>query len=156
MKLPKSVLKKRFGNKKQIIAKHMDVLLNVDPVTSQYNLKGLHRLYDVVESQVRSLKSLGVSSDSYGNLLSSVLLNKLPQELRLIVSRKIGDVDWNLDALMEVVEQELQAREQTLTSSTSHEKKPGKEPYTAATLRPTQGQHVATARERICPLPVEW
>lgn len=36
-----SILKKRFGNKQQIIAKHMNELLNIDAVISQYNLKGL-------------------------------------------------------------------------------------------------------------------
>ena len=68
------ILKKRFGSKQQIINKHMDVLLNVEPVTSPQNVKGLRHLYDLVESHVRSLKSLGVTSDSYGSLLSPVLL----------------------------------------------------------------------------------
>ena len=81
-----AILKKRFGNKQQIISKHMDVLLNVEPVTSQYNLSGLRHMYDLMESHIRSLKSLGVASESYGSLLSPVLLNKLPSELRLIVS----------------------------------------------------------------------
>ena len=40
------VLKKRFGNKQQIITKHMDILLSLEPVTSQHNLRGLHHLYD--------------------------------------------------------------------------------------------------------------
>ena len=129
-----SILEKRFGNKQQIVAKHMDILLNVEAVMSQYNLKGLRHLYDLIESQVRSLKSLGVSSDSYGCLLSSVLMNKLPQELRLIISRKIGDDDWNLDALMEVMEDEIQARERTATNPTNHGKKPSREQPTAAAL----------------------
>ena len=30
-----SILEKRFGNKQQIVAKHMDALINVDAVTSQ-------------------------------------------------------------------------------------------------------------------------
>lgn len=81
-----AVLKRRFGNKQQIITKHMDVLLNLESVTSQYNLRGIRHLYDVVETQVRSLKSLGVLAESYGSLLTSVLINKLPQELKLIVS----------------------------------------------------------------------
>ena len=128
------ILKKRFGNKQQIIAKHMDTLLNVDAVTSQHNLKGLRHLYDLVESHVCGLQSLGVSSDSYGNLLSSVLVSKLPQDLQLIVSRKIGDEDWNLEALMEVVEQEVKARERTRTEPPSVVKKPFREQPTAATL----------------------
>ena len=49
--------------------------------TSAHNLKGLRRLYDDVESHVRRLKALGVTSESYGSLLSSVLLSKLPQDL---------------------------------------------------------------------------
>ena len=78
-----AILRKRFGNKQQIITKHMEVLLNVEPIT----LKGLRHLYDLIESQVRGLQALGVPAESYGSLLLSVLMNKLPQELRLIVSR---------------------------------------------------------------------
>jgi hypothetical protein len=85
------ILKKRFGNKQQIISKHMEQLLQVDAVTSQYDLKGLRHLYDVVESNVCSLKALGVNSESYGTLLSSVFVTKLPNELRLIVSRQAGE-----------------------------------------------------------------
>lgn len=59
-----AILRKRFGNKQQIITKHIDMLLNIDTVTSQHNLKGLRHLYNVVESQVRGLKSLGVSADT--------------------------------------------------------------------------------------------
>ena len=93
------ILKKRFGNKKQIIGRHMDLLLNVDAVTSDQNLKGLRHLYDHIESHVRSLKSLGVTSDNYGSLLASVLMNKLPQELKLIITRK-WEEDWNLDGIL--------------------------------------------------------
>ena len=65
----------------------------------------------LVESHVRSLKSLGVSPDSYGTLLSSVLLNKLPLEIRLIASRKVDEDRWSLDALLKVVEEEIRVRE---------------------------------------------
>ena len=115
-----AVLKKRFGNKQQIIARHMEMLLNIDAVTSQYNLKGLRHLYDTVESQVRGLKSLGVSAESYGSLLVSVLLNKLPQELRLIVSRQVNEEEWNLDGLLSMVEKEISARERALRLANWH------------------------------------
>ena len=35
-----TILQKRFGNKHQIITKHMDLLLNIEPITFQHNLKG--------------------------------------------------------------------------------------------------------------------
>ena len=87
----------------------MDILLNLDAVTSSYNLRGLRRLFDLVESNVRGLRSLGVPPESYGSLLSSVLMNKLPQEFRLLVSRDIKDGEWELDSLMHVVEKEIDA-----------------------------------------------
>ena len=79
-----SILEKRFGNTQQIICRHMDLLLNLEPVSAAHQLRNLPRLHDSVETHVRSLKSLGVDSKTYGTLLASVLLNKLPQELRLI------------------------------------------------------------------------
>ena len=113
-----AILKKRFGNKQQIISKHRDVLLNAEPVTSQHNLSGLRHLYDLIESHIRSLKSLGVTSESYGSLLSSVLLNKLPTKLRLIVTGKVSEEEWSLDALLRVIEEEIGARERTTMTST--------------------------------------
>jgi len=66
------IMKKRFGNKWLIINRHMDIVLELESVSSADNIKVLRRLYDQVEFQVRNLKSLEVSRDSYGNLLSSL------------------------------------------------------------------------------------
>ena len=112
----------------------MDMLLNVESITSDCNLKGLRQLHDIIESHVRGLKSLGVSADSYGSLPSSVLLNKLPQELRLIISRELGSDDWELDRLMKPLEKEVQASERADASSMMSQKKPARSPSTAATL----------------------
>ena len=114
------LLQKRFGNKQLIINKHMEQLLHVDGVASQNDTKGIRQLYDVIESNVRSLKSLGVSAESYGSLLSSVLMSKLPSELRLIASRKFGDSEsWDFTELLGVIEEEVQARERSTTRANS-------------------------------------
>jgi len=84
------ILKKRFGNILLIINHHMDTLLELESVSSADNL------HDQVES-------LEVPLDSYGNLLSSLFMNRLPQDLRLIISREIGDEEWNIDQLMKIV-----------------------------------------------------
>ena len=139
-----SILEKRFGNRQQIITKHMDQLLNVDPVASPYNLRGLRHLFDSVESHVRCLKSLGVTADSYGSLLSSVLLNKLPPDIRLLVSRKVPEDDWSLDVLLKELEEELQARERVVIEKPSLRGSLGKNERqsqpTAATLVAGVGQ----------------
>ena len=55
-----SILEKQFGNKPQVIAKHLDVLIHVDAVPFPHNIKGLCHPYDLVELNVHSLRSLGV------------------------------------------------------------------------------------------------
>lgn len=101
------ILQKRFGNKQLIISKHMEALLSVEAVLSDQNLRELRRLYDNTESNVRSLKSLGVEFTSYGAMLSSVLLNKLPPDMRLVVSRKVSSTDLDMDSLLQTFEEEL-------------------------------------------------
>jgi len=109
------ILKKRFGNRQLIISKHMESLLGVNAVTSDSHLRDLRRLYDQAEANIRSLKALGVEPESYGTMLSSVLLNKLPPDIRLIVSRKVSTDDLHMGSLLETFEQELIARERAAT-----------------------------------------
>ena len=111
------ILKARFGNKQQIINRHMEILLNLESVTSHYHVRSLRQLHDTVESNVRSLKSLGVSRESYRGLLSSILMNKLSQEFHLVITREMGDDDWQLDQLLDVFKRELEARERAGGSS---------------------------------------
>ena len=105
-----TILKRRFGNKQLIINRQMETLLNIRSVKSGLNIQVLRQLHDLIESQVRSLKSLGVSSSSYGSLLSSVVMSKLPQDLRLIITREVKD-EWDLDHILDVFRSELEARE---------------------------------------------
>ena len=97
-------------------------------------LKGLRHLYDVVEAHIQGLKALGVSSESYGNLLTSVLMNKLPSDLRLIVSGRVTESEWDLDMLMKLMEEEINARERAGISSVQLPRRPTRDPPTAAAL----------------------
>lgn len=74
-------------------------------------------IYDTNESQVCSLKALGVSADSYGSILSLVFMNKLPEELRLIISCHVREDEWTLDPIMNVTERVIIARERVLGNS---------------------------------------
>ena len=112
------ILHKRFGDKQQIISQHMDTLLELESVASASNVKALRRLYDQLEFQVRSLKSLEVPMDSYGNLLSSLLINRLPHEIQLLVNREIGDGEWQVDQVMTILEREITARERASVTGT--------------------------------------
>lgn len=86
---------------------------------------------------MRGLKSLGVPLDSYGALLVSALLNKLPSEVRLIISRGMPEEDWDLDQLLGLLESEIIARERaTAVASNNQFKKNGpvRHPPTAGTF----------------------
>ena len=107
------VLKRRFGNREVIISRHMEILLNLTAVPGEHDLRGLRRLCNEVEANVRSLKALGVEQSSYGAMLTSVLLPKLPSEIRLLVTRKAPGEHLNLTKLLTVLEEELVARERS-------------------------------------------
>ena len=64
--------------------------MKLKPVTALADIKGLHAVLDKVEIQVRGLQALGIESDQYGALLIPIFMEKLPEELRLIVSRAQG------------------------------------------------------------------
>ena len=88
-------------------------LLKLPQVSDINNTKGIRKLYDEIETNLRSLKSLGVKPDSFGCLLVPILLSKLPSLLNLHLSRKFDtntDV-WDVDLIMEELKKELEARE---------------------------------------------
>ena len=88
----------------------MEALLTVQGVTSHHDIKGLQKLHDSVEAYIRGLRALRVPAQTYGGLLTSVLVNKLPPELRLVVTRGMTSDVWDLDRLMTILEQEVSAR----------------------------------------------
>ena len=104
------LLEKRFGNKQIIISRHIESIMDLPKIISNEDLRGLRSLYDKMESATRSLKSIGVSSDSYSAVLSPVIMSKLPQELRLLISRKLED-EWDVIGLLEQLGEELTLRE---------------------------------------------
>lgn len=81
-------------------------------------------------------------------LLIPILLNKLPQELRLIISRKFeGNDGWQLDELLKVFKAEVEARERCnlLSCNTNPEKKVSysKSPMSAAALLSPETQNIS-------------
>ena len=114
----------------------MEILMNVEAINSSRYLKTLRKLHDFFESHVRSLGTLGVDPTTYGSLLSSVLLNRLPSELQLIISRKLTDAECDLTSFLKIMGEEIEARER----NHSKESKPAASP----TRRPAD-QHYSTA-----------
>ena len=109
--------------------------MNLEGVSSGHNLKAIRELHNHVESHVRSLQSLEVPSSSFGAMLASVIMNKLPHELRLAVSKEITDGEWNLEQVMTIVEKEIDARERAAANAKPVQKGAGRgHPPTASAL----------------------
>lgn len=83
------LLKNRFGDKQLIISSYMNKLLETETVRHVSDIKKIRKLFDQIESQVRSLKSLGLDAKNYGPMLIPVIMSKLPDEIKLIISRKL-------------------------------------------------------------------
>ena len=93
-----------FGDPQLIINRHMEALLGVTAVASEFDIKGLRKLHDVVESHIRGLHALGVLTGSYGSLLTSVLVSKLSSQICLIVGREMAPGKLDLDEVMKILE----------------------------------------------------
>ena len=139
-------LKERFDCEEVVISAHMDALLKLPGANTNSDTKKLRGIYDEVEQHVRGLKAVGISSKQYGKLLVPILMNKIPQELQLIITRKLGKEKWDLDALQNAFKEELEAREmcEFATASRNDDKVKGgggrRYPTTAEALL-AQGQY---------------
>ena len=54
---------------------------------------------------------MGVSSNQYGSLFIPVIMSKLPHEIRVQVARNTAREVWDMSELLEVIRQEVEARE---------------------------------------------
>ena len=66
---------------------------------------------------MRNLRTLGIEPLSYGSLLTPLLTEKLPDDLKLIISRKFKNEIWNLEDLLKYFKEELHAKENCSTFS---------------------------------------
>ena len=110
-KIAVDLLRERYGNKQVIISSHMDSLLKLPRVTLASDIKRVRDVYDKIEINVRSLQALGIKSEMYGSLLIPVMMEKIPEEFRLVISRKMKSDTWDINELLDAFKEELEARE---------------------------------------------
>ena len=103
------------------------------------DVRKLRVLYDSIEAHVRGLQALDVTSESYGKLMVPILLSKLPEDIRLIISRQKKEETWSLDNLLEALKEEITARERCAVNSklSTEERRPSnlRQPQHCSLLR---------------------
>ena len=89
----------------------MDALLGLEKVRSATSVKELRTLYDIIMVKIRALTAYDITSEQFGPMLSPVILQKLPSDIKLEVTRQLRDQDWNIDKLLEVLRVEIENQE---------------------------------------------
>ena len=110
-----ALLKKRFERKEAAKTAHITRLLNLPEVHKRQDLNGIRQLHDEAEVHIRSLKSLGVSSDTYSLFLKPMIFMKLPQELSVdwfaLDNKEADDSKGTVEDLLAFILDDIQGRE---------------------------------------------
>ena len=104
-----NIFNNRFGNTQIIISSQMNSILKL-PTVKLNDLQQLRSTCDQVELNLRSLVTLGVAVESFGTLVSTIVIDKLPPDIKLLFARHIKDT-WNLTKILELLNGELKAGE---------------------------------------------
>ena len=114
----KTLLQTRFGRPERIIFSHIQRLLQTNLfLTSKESSLPAHlwRLHDEITTQVRSLENLGVGGESYGVILTPLILHQLPNNIRLEWARVDEGKEGDLGFLLKFLHEEIQRRERSQT-----------------------------------------
>ena len=71
----------------------------------------LTAFYYAVETNIRSLMAMGLNSSHYGPLLIPIMLERLPDSVKLILTRKLGKNNQRISDFINCIKEEVHARE---------------------------------------------
>ena len=81
-------------------------------MTDNADVSKLRDLYDSIETNVRNLKTLGITSESFAPVIIPTILSKVPECICHVVMKITREKDWDFDAVLESIQNEVVAREQ--------------------------------------------
>ena len=84
----------------------MNVLLKL-PELNNDSVSRLSSFYNTIESNICSL----LNPSHYGPLLLPVISERLPDAIKLLITRKLGKNNWKILELVECIKEEVDARE---------------------------------------------
>ena len=112
----KDILKQRYNRKEAHIFQHVQKLLTLEADPSiKDNLSKLKFINDKVKIHIRSLEALDIHGNTYGVILTPLILSRLPAVIRMEWSRKSEGKESDLPYLLEFLESEIKTRERAET-----------------------------------------
>ncbi|UYV72361.1 hypothetical protein LAZ67_9002779, partial [Cordylochernes scorpioides] len=106
------LLKDRFGREDILISRHMNNLLSMRPLKTSSDVRTFRELFDNLSVQIRSLESLNLSIDVYGQLLCPIIIKLLPADLNLELNKELP-TGYVINDLITFLERQLTAREKS-------------------------------------------
>lgn len=83
-------------------------MLNVKPVFSANDTERLRKFFDTVESNYRGLEALGVNNEIYSEIVVPTVSNKLPEVVRLTITRNKEHLTWNIKDFVDALQAEVE------------------------------------------------
>ena len=107
------ILQKRYGNTQVLISSFINTFVTLAKVKNNKDMKGLRELLDQIESSIRNLSLLDVTTDSYGTLLVPLINDKLPDNIRISIAKNFDDEIWDIGKLITLLRKEVEAKERS-------------------------------------------
>ena len=127
------ILHERYGKKQILISCQMDVLVKLPRVASMSDIPNIRNMLNSPETSVQNLTDLNVELNSYGTLLTSIIFDRIPNELRITISRKLKNDVWDSRNLIGIFKQKLFARERCHAIGKNAENDVPKDPFSLDT-----------------------
>ena len=106
----RKLLEERFRDTKVIISAHMIVLLKLPKINNDNVIK-MTSSYNIIKSNLGSLIKMELNPSQYSPLLIPVILERLPDSIKLMVTRKFRKINWYISDFINRIKQEVGARE---------------------------------------------
>ena len=107
-----ALLRNRFGKTIAVQRAHISELLKAAPVYGERDTQRLRNLCDLIETHYRGLEALEVDELTYSTIVVPALLEKLPETVRLTITRGEAFLEWSVGKLLERLQREVELREE--------------------------------------------
>ena len=85
--------------------------MKIQPVFSEKEVTRLRKFHDQVDVHVRALKALEVDSVMYSRIVVPVLMKKLPENIKLVITRGNEESEhWKVEQFLEALLREVELR----------------------------------------------
>nr|XP_042908429.1 uncharacterized protein LOC122271415 [Parasteatoda tepidariorum] len=118
------LLKERFARTDILINAHMNNIINMQPLKNSRDVIAFRKFYDNINTQIRSLESLGLVCKNYGNVLCPILIKILPPDLVLEYNRRESETESDIKELLSFLSKELNSRERSAIMNRADDLRP--------------------------------